>query len=444
MEPNVRETLAKRTLAHSTADRTEVLISYENAALTRFAHENVHQNVASEDAVISVRAIVGGRTGVAQTNRTGDDAIRDVVERAIEMAKLAPVDPAQPDLPAGAPTTTPPGAYVDATAAADAQTRAQMCGEFFRVAERDGLWSAGYASTAARGYTVANSNGALASFDGTTAGVDVKMSAADSTGFAESASTDIRLVDAAAVAETAARKARETKAPKSVEPGAWTVILEAPAFAELLAFLGSHFSAQSYDEGSSFASGALGTTMLGENVTLRDDYAHPLALDAPFDFEGAPTQRLSLVENGIVRSVVTDSYWAHKLDMDNTGHALPAPNAYGPQPRNLVMMPGTRTTEELIASTKRGILVSRLWYVRTVDQLQAIVTGMTRDGTFLVEDGKVVGPVKNLRYTQSYLAALAGTVAVARERKTLKGFLGGVVVPAVRIDGWTFTGTTEH
>jgi len=442
MEPNVRETLAKRTLAHSTADRTEVLISYENAALTRFAHENVHQNVASEDAVISVRAIVGGRTGVAQTNRTGDDAIRDVVERAIEMAKLAPVDPAQPDLPAGAPTTTPPGAYVDATAAADAQTRAQMCGEFFRVAERDGLWSAGYASTAARGYTVANSNGALASFDGTTAGVDVKMSAADSTGFAESASTDIRLVDAAAVAETAARKARETKAPKSVEPGAWTVILEAPAFAELLAFLGSHFSAQSYDEGSSFASGALGTTMLGENVTLRDDYAHPLALDAPFDFEGAPTQRLSLVENGIVRSVVTDSYWAHKLDMDNTGHALPAPNAYGPQPRNLVMMPGTRTTEELIASTKRGILVSRLWYVRTVDQLQAIVTGMTRDGTYLIEDGKLAGGVRNLRFNQSILEALRHCeLALDLHRSTTYGY--SIVTPAVKIENFAFSSTTE-
>jgi predicted Zn-dependent protease len=442
MEPNVREDLARRTLARSNAGRTEVLISYENAALTRFAHENVHQNVASEDAVISVRAILGGRTGVAQTNRTDDASIRDVVERATAMAKLAPSDPAQPDLPSGGPTHAPPGAFVEATAHASAETRAKICGEFFRVAERDDLWSAGYASTASHGYTVANDNGVMASFDGTAAGVNVKMSDADSTGFAEYSTSDVEKIDATAVAETSARKARETRAPKSIEPGPWTVILEPPAFAELLTYLSAHFSAQAYDEGSSFCSGGLGTTMLGENVTIRDDYAHPLALDAPFDFEGAPTKRLALVEDGVVRSVVTDSYWAHKLDMDNTGHALPAPNAYGPQPRNLVVMPGTKTTEELIASTKRGILVSRLWYVRTVDQRQAIVTGMTRDGTYMIEDGKLGGGVRNLRFNQSIVEALKHCeLGLDLHRSSAHGY--AVVVPSIKIENFAFSSTTE-
>jgi PmbA protein len=442
MEPNVREDVARRTLAVSSADRTEVLVSHENFALTRFAHENVHQNVSSEDAVISVRAILGGRTGVAQTNRNDDVAIRSVVERATAMAKLAPSDPAQPDLPAGGPTTTPPGAYARATAEADADTRARICGEFFRVAERDGLWSAGYASTSAYGHTVANDNGVMASFDGTAAGVNVKMSAADSTGFAEYATTDVARIDATAVAETSARKARETRAPKSIEPGTWTVILEPPAFAELLTYLSGHFSAQAYDEGSSFCSDALGTTMLGENVTLRDDYAHPLSLGAPFDFEGAPTQRLALVENGVVRSVVTDSYWAHRLDMDNTGHALPAPNAHGPQPRNLIVMPGTKTTEELIASTKRGVLVSRLWYVRTVDQRRAIVTGMTRDGTYLIEDGKLRGGVRNLRFNQSIVEALKHCeLGLDLHRSAAHGY--ALATPSIKIENFTFSSTTE-
>ncbi len=441
MESKAREELATRTLGHSDADRTEVLVSYDNSALTRFSHENVHQNVASEDAIVSVRAILGGRTGVAQTNRTDDASIREVVDRATEMAKLAPSDAAQPDLPHGGPTQTPPGAYVEATARADAQTRAALCDAFFRVAERDRLWSAGYAATSARGYTVANTNGVLASFDGTTAGINIKMSAADATGFAESASTDVRVVDAEAAAETAARKARETSKPQSVDPGLWTVILEPPAFAELLAYLGSHFSAQAYDEGSSFASGELGKTVFGENVSLHDDYAHPLALDAPFDFEGAPTKRLPLLENGAVRNVVTDSYWAHKLDMDNTGHALPAPNAYGPQPRNLVMLPGTKTTEELIASTKRGILISRLWYVRTVDQRQAIVTGMTRDGTYLIEDGKLAGGVRNLRFNQSILEALKHCeLGLDLHRSTTYHY--SIVTPAIKIENFAFSSTT--
>ena len=128
----------------------------------------------------------------------------------------------------------------------------------------------------------------------------------------------------------------------------------------------------------------------------------------------------------------------------STGHGLPAPNPYGPFPLNMVMAPGTATREDLIGGLDRGLLVTRFHYTNPVHPKLAIVTGMTRDGTFLVEGGRIVGPVRNLRFTQSYLDALAGTVAVGRDRRTLRGFLGGVVVPAVRIDGWTFTGATEH
>jgi predicted Zn-dependent protease len=141
---------------------------------------------------------------------------------------------------------------------------------------------------------------------------------------------------------------------------------------------------------------------------------------------------------------VYDAQTAARDGVASTGHGLPAPNPWGPFPVNMFMEAGDATREDLIGGLDRGLLVTRFHYTNPVHPKLAIVTGMTRDGTFLVEGGKIVGPVKNLRYTQSYLAALAGTVAVARERKTLKGFLGGVVVPAVRIDGWTFTGGTEH
>ncbi len=442
MRTSEREMIARRALGYGDADQTEVLVGSSDDALTRFTHENVHQNVASSDISISVRAIIDGRTGAASTNRTDEASLAETVARATEMARLAPRDPAQPQLPGHATTSTPPGAYDDATAEAGAEERASICATYFKIAETHGLWCAGYARTGSHGYTIGNSNGAFSSYDGTYAGTNVKMSGTDSTGFAEACATGIAGIDAAAVGDRAARKAIDTAKPRGVAPGLWTVILEPAAFAELLAFLSSHFSAQAYDEGSSFCSGALGEQLLGTNVTIHDDYAHPLVLDAPFDYEGAPTQRLALVENGIVRNVVTDSYWAHRLDKPNTGHALPAPNAWGPEARAIVVTPGDKSAEELIEQTERGLLISRLWYVRTVDQRRAIVTGMTRDGTYLIENGKRAGGVRNLRFNESIVDALGRCeFALDLHRSTTDNY--SIVTPAVKIENFTFSSTTE-
>jgi PmbA protein len=175
-----------------------------------------------------------------------------------------------------------------------------------------------------------------------------------------------------------------------------------------------------------------------------DDGRDPAGLPMGFDYEGVPKQRVTLLESGICQGVVYDSQTAARDGVISTGHGLPAPNPYGPFPLNQVMAAGTASRDELIGGLDRGLLVTRFHYTNPVHPKLAIVTGMTRDGTFLVEGGRILGPVKNLRFTQSYLEAIAGTIAVARERKTLKGFLGGVVVPAVRLESWSFTGTTEH
>ena len=163
-----------------------------------------------------------------------------------------------------------------------------------------------------------------------------------------------------------------------------------------------------------------------------------------FDYEGVAKQRVVLVERGVCRDVVWDAQTAARAGRQSTGHGLPAPNSFGPFPLNMVMSPGTVSRDDLVGGLERGLLVTRFHYTNPVHPKLAIVTGMTRDGTFLVEDGRIVGPVRNLRFTQSYLAALAGTSAVGRDRRTLRGDFGGVLVPAVRIDAWTFTGTTEH
>jgi predicted Zn-dependent protease len=280
------------------------------------------------------------------------------------------------------------------------------------------------------------------SFDNTDAGINVKANGSDASGFAERYSCDVAALDARERAAVAAEKASRSAHPIAVEPGRWTVILEPPAFGELLEYLAEHFSAQAFHEGSSFLSDGLGRPYVGENVTVWDDYAHPLNVGMPFDFEGTPTVRLPLIDRGVGVGIVTDARWAAALERANTGHALPAPNAEGPQARHLVLEPGTASLDELIADTERGLLVSRFWYVRAVDRRATIVTGMTRDGTFLIERGKIVAGVRNLRFNQSILESLR-TAEFSRDCARTGGYSYSSVVPAARIRNFTFTSVTE-
>jgi PmbA protein len=443
MDADARRALAARILERSRADATEAIVTSDHRSLTRFTHEFIHQNVDIENVAIRVRAIVDGRTGVASTNAISDDALDAVVKRALEIAAFAPRSSEPPVLAGRAGVTPPDAAYVEATANATPADRARVAAAIFEQATSNGCWCSGYVTTSTGGVTIATTAGADASFDGTECGANVKMTAGDSTGFAERYATDARVLDGDALGARAASKARASADPVSVEPGEWTVILEPPAFGELVMFLGSHFSAQSYDEGSSFVSGRLGERVMGAGVTIRDDYAHPLHPDAPFDWEGAPKERVALIEGGVARTVVTDNAWARKLGRPNTGHGLPAPNAQGPYPLDLVVEPGTDSLDDLIASTKRGLLVTRLWYVRIVDQRKTILTGMTRDGTFLIENGQIAGGVRNLRFNQSLVDAL-GACTFSNDQQRTGGYSYALVAPAVKFDRFNFASTTDY
>jgi PmbA protein len=187
--------------------------------------------------------------------------------------------------------------------------------------------------------------------------------------------------------------------------------------------------------------------VMGENISIWDDGLSPAGMRMPFDYEGVPKQQVSLIDKGVAKGVVWDTYCAGKQggDARSTGHALPAGATIGPMPLNLFMAPGGATRDEMIASTKRGIWVSRFWYTRTVHPLNVVTTGMTRDGTFLIEDGKVVGPVRNLRFTQGYVDALNHADLVGRDTMLVLGDLGGGVrsVPALKLAQWEFTGVSE-
>lgn len=442
MNRHEREELAQHVLAYSDADQTEVLIATEDAAWSRFTHNAIHQNLAYANASASIRTIVDHRTGVAATNVLDADALHDAVRRATAMARLAPRDPAQPLLPAHAAYSPAEGAFSASTADATPHQRAELCKALFESASSRDYWCAGFTRTMQSGISVVNSQGARASFDGTDAAINVKMNGPDSTGYAEAYTTDVSRLDASELGERSAKKAAASKSPRAARPGYWTVILEPAAFGEFFSCITGHFSAQSVDEGSSFLCDSLDRKCAGSNVTIWDDYAHPLAPGMPFDFEGAPTQRIALVKDGVAAAFVTDSYWAAKLARPNTGHALPAPNTFGPMPRNTVIEPGTKSVEQLIAETERGLLVTRFWYLRPVDERRTIITGMTRDGTFMIEDGQLTHGVHNLRFNQSVLEALSACEFSNTQHRTAS-YHYSTVVPAVKIERFNFSSETD-
>ncbi len=441
MRDDEREGVAIKLLEIACDTACEVTVSSTALGLTRFTQNAIHQNMANADVSVRVRILSEGRTGVAATNDLDDGSLRALVARASDIARHAPSDPQAPPFAKAAHISAPAGAFVSATADATPQTRATLAADIIAAAERASLWAAGYVTTSHAGITIANSAGTRASFDGTACGLNVKANGPDATGFAERYGNDLAVLDGSEAGARAAENAQAGATPIALEPGAWTVILEPAAIGELLSYLTDHFSAQAYDEGSSFLSGALGGTFAGSNVTIRDDYADPLHAGMPFDYEGFPKARLQLLGAGIARNIVTDARYAARLSRPNTGHGLPAPSGSGPEPMHVVVAGGERSLEALIAETKRGILISRFWYIRPVDARKTIVTGMTRDGTFLIEDGRIAHGVRNMRFNQSILDAL-GSCEFASAAVRTGGYAYSMIVPAVKIDGFRFTSTT--
>ena len=412
--------------------------------LTRFANSEIHQNVAETNTVINLRFVVGRRVGVASSNRVDDEGLRRLAETAGAIARIANELADWGGLPEPTPIQDLPTAFADATAGATPELRADGARAVIAAADAVGVVSYGSFSTAAEAIAVANSKGVRAAQRRTWSQLlTVAMAPDGGSGYAESAAVDVSSIDAGAIGREAADKARSTGNPVSVEPGEWPVVLEEYAVVDLLSTLGFvGFSALAVQEERSFAEP--GRRVGSDLVTIVDDGSDPETLPMAFDYEGVAKQRVPLIEAGVCREVVYDAQTAARAGRTSTGHGLPAPNPYGPFPLNMSMGAGTSSREEMIGGLERGLLVTRFHYTNPVHPKLAIVTGMTRDGTFLVEGGKIVGPVRNLRFTQSYLEALAGTSAVSRERRTLRGDFGGVVVPAIRIDNWTFTGATEH
>ncbi len=441
--PDRMKQIARRVLAHSTAEQTEVLMLSEDTKLTRFANSRIHQNVAERNVEVRVRAVSRKKVGVASINDLSDAALQRVVENALEIALLQPENPDFHSLPEPR-RVAEVDAFVQATADCTAQQRAQAVSTICKLSAKNGLIASGAFATSTSEVAVSNSLGIFAYAPATLSDLTTVIMSNDSSGYAGMTSSDVREIDPAQVARQAVNKALHSRNPQPIEPGEYTVILEEYAVAELLsylAFLG--FSALAVQEGRSFMANKFGQHITGENISIWDDGLDKTGLPVAFDFEGVPKQRVDLITDGVAKTVVYDSYAANKEGKQSTGHALPAPNPYGPLPGNLFMKPGQHSKEQMLASVERGLWVTRFHYVNPVHPLKTILTGMTRDGTFLIEKGQLKRAAKNLRFTQNILEALSAVQMISEDTKLTRGFYGGVRVPALLISRFTFSGATE-
>ncbi len=453
-----------RIRKHASAEEVECIFYGGKTALTRFANNTIHQNVAEENYGVSVRTAFGGRTARATTNKFDDESLRDVVRASENLARVQEPDadllpvPGPEELSStgeGGRASKSPSRHFEETAGLTPGQRADAVGQIVAIAQKHKLTAAGIFASSETIEGIFNSRGLSAWHTQTSAEISITMLAPDSSGWQKSNSPDVARLDPAHLAQIAAEKAAKSAAPREIAPGKYTVILEPVAVLDTVGFGFYDFGGLAILDQRSFLNNRIGTKLFGENISIWDDVSHPLQSGSPFDGEGVPRQKVQLVENGVVKRLVYSrgsaarmkkSEYADRVGpVGTTGHGFPIPNEIGEAPRNIVFEPPKepKTTEQMIASTERGILVTRLWYIREVDPYEKILTGMTRDGTFLIEDGKLVCGLRNFRFNQSLIAMLSNVEAMSMPVRTSGEESFDMVVPAMKVRDFNFTEVTK-
>lgn len=442
----------------SSSDEVEILFNGTSSSLTRFANNTIHQNVAEVNETASIRVAFDGKTARATTNRFDDDSLKRAVQSAESIAKVQEPNPEL--LPLASPeearsTEKTPSRWFEQTADVSPGDRAEAVGKIVSIAKQNKLTTAGIYSSAEGEEGLMNSKGVSVFHRRTFAEVSITMLAEDSSGWQKFNSPDVREVEHVRLAEVAAQKARDSRRPQELAPGKYTVVLESAAVLDLVGFMFWDFGGMAILDQRSFLNNRIGTPLFGENITIQDDAYHPLQSGAPFDGEGVARKKIGLVEKGVVKRVafarstarkMRESEYADKVGpIEATGHGFPLPNEMGEMPANIVFVTpgGEQTVDQMIAGTERGILITRLWYIREVDPYEKILTGMTRDGTFLIEGGKVRQGIRNFRFNQSLIEMLRNVEAMGRPVRSSGEESFDMVVPAMRVRDFNFTEVTK-
>lgn len=450
--------LAQRVLSFAKADETRVNINSGWRGNTRFAGNEITTSGGTTDTVVTVTSSIGKRHASSSTNILDDASLQRTVDQAERLARLSPEDPeSMPEL--GPQMYLSVNGYFDRTANLTPESRAVAAKGIIDTAEQMGtggegkLFVAGFLSASAGASAVANSRGLFAYHRNSGADLSTTVRTPDATGsgWASGGARDWGLLDAAALGRAAARKAVASQKPSAIEPGMYTVVLEPQAVSDIMPQLIGAFNARANDEGRGTFSKPDGGTKLGEKiaderVTIYSDPSDPDLLAQPFDGSGFPLRRVVYVENGILRNFSYDRYWAQQKGVAATsgggggfGGGGGGGGGFGGGGGGLKFVGGTKSTEELIAGTARGILVTHFFYIRFLDQRTVLLTGLTRDGTFLIENGKITRPLKNFRWNESPLFLLNRIEEIGRAERTAVG----QVMPSIRVKDFNFTSLSD-
>lgn len=434
------ETLEKG-LTYSGADQTELLFMGEDFSLTRFAENVIDQNMARADHTLMARVILGKKIGVAVTNGIQDEDIRGVVKDAEEIARYQQADSDFVSLPASQFAPEVKG-FFPKTSEYSPSERAKAIQSAVRRCKSQNLAGTGAFQTETDVTCVVNSLGTRQYFRETTAHFSLTASAGDTvSGWAQGYDRDVKNLDIENIAQRAVFKAILSSNPIELPPGKYIVILEEAAVASLLLFLGFlGFGAKTFIQRRSFMAGKIGEKITGDNITVVEDPYYPAINAMPFDYEGVIKKKVPLIENGVAKGVVYNSYYANQAGVESTGHALPPNNTFGPYPKNMVMSPGKSNLDAMISSTEKGILITHFWYINYMNPMKTMVTGTTRDGTFLIEEGKIKSAVKNMRIGQSILEAFSNVEMMSKDRQLCPQYGTVMYVPAMKIKDFNFIG----
>jgi PmbA protein len=422
------------------AEETEVHVDETADSLTRFANNAIHQNVAEHGLNVSIRTIVDHRTARATTNRIDEDSLRAAIEASLSLAHSQPKDPHLLALP-GKQRDRKVNRFLKDTAALTPEDRARAVRRACDLAIQNGQVAAGIFASGQSQSAIGNSRGLFAAYRETHAEFSITMQEAAAASWAKANSADVRAFEPQKLAARASEKANLAVNARELPPGRYTVILDPAAVLDLVGF--HDFAATALEDKRSCLNDRMGTPLFGKNITISDDVYHPLQQGAPFDGEGLPRQRVLLVDRGIPKNLVYSRAAAKAARKTPTGHGFALPNEYGEAPMNLVFTGGDSSLEKMIASTERGLLVTRLWYIREVDPYEKVMTGMTRDGLFLVENGRVTSAVRNFRFNQSLIEMLSNVELLGPAVRATGEEAFEMVVPAMKVHNFHFSEVTK-
>ena len=430
-------------------DQATIVCFARNFGLTRFANNYIHQNVHIDEVKVVVRAQVGGRVGISSTTGFSQVLILGALKRAEQLAKSAPTIPAVPDLP-GPQTYADVDTFVEATAGYSPMDRAQAVRTICEISKADNGIASGFLSTGYSELAVVNSAGIEAYTPLSAAELMTIIGDGPASGYGSAVMRDVTQIDFEQTAKTAMEKCAAGRKRVDIEPGDFEVVLEPAAVAGAFEWLGYvGLGAKSVDEGTSFLAGRQGTQLVGQNISVADDGSETAAMGTPFDFDGVAKRRVDFFDHGIVGGPVTDTRFEAYSNGSSTGHAPPPDDAgMGPIAMNVVMAPGESDLPTMIGHVKHGILVTRFHYINGyIDTREGVLTGMTRDGTFLIENGEVVAGLPNLRFMQSFMEALRNVREISAHRAAKAAWwadTGAYLMPALRIDGFRFIGVQKE